>query len=87
MKKRNIHQNQELLHIFEAAGSNEKVMCVPMDFSKKDHLVIFCSGNGDILRKPFAVKNTPAGIACPFEFATGISKGYGNAGFLRQRCG
>jgi hypothetical protein len=34
MKKRNIYQNQsqELLHIFEAAGSNEKVMCVPDGF-------------------------------------------------------
>ena len=65
MKKRNIYQNQsqELLHLFEKAGSNEKVMCVPMDFAKKDHLVMFCNGNGDILRKPFSVKNTPAGIS------------------------
>ena len=65
MKKRNIYQNQsqELLHLFEEAGSNEKVMCVPMDFAKNDHLVMFCNGNGDILRKPFSVNNTPEGLA------------------------
>jgi hypothetical protein len=64
MKKRNIYQNQsqELLSLFEAVGSSAKVMCVPMDYAKKDHLVMFCNGHGDILRKPFSVKNTPEGI-------------------------
>ena len=65
MKKRNIYQNQsqELLFLFENAGNNDKVMCVPMDYAKNDHLVMFINGNGDILRKPFSVKNTQAGIA------------------------
>jgi transposase len=65
MKKRTIYQNQsqELLHLFEEAGNSAKVMCVPMDYAKKDHLVMFCNGHGDILRKPFSVKNTPEGIA------------------------
>ena len=65
MKKRNIYQNQsqEIVNLFEAAGSNEKVMCVPMDYAKSDHLVMFCNGHGDILRKPFSVKNSPEGIA------------------------
>jgi hypothetical protein len=65
MKKPNIYQNQsqELLHLFEEAASGEKVMCVPMDYAKKDHLVMFLNGHGDILRKPFSVKNTPEGIA------------------------
>jgi transposase len=64
MKKRNIYQNQsqELLSLFETAGSSAKVMCVPMDYAKKDHLVMFCNGHGDILRKPFSVKNTPEGL-------------------------
>ena len=64
MKKRNIYQNQsqELLSLFESAGSSAKVMCVPMDYAKRDHLVMFCNGNGDILRKPFSVKNSPEGI-------------------------
>jgi len=65
MKTRNIYQNQsqELLRLFEEAGNSTKVMCVPMDYAKNDHLVMFCNGNGDILRKPFSVKNTQAGIA------------------------
>jgi len=65
MKKRNIYQkqSQELLHLFEEAGSSTKVMCVPMDYAKKDHLAMFCNGHGDIFRKPFSVKNSPAGIA------------------------
>jgi transposase len=64
MKKRNIYQNrsQELLSLFEEAGNSVKVMCVPIDFAKKDHVVMFCNGYGDILRKPFSVKNSPAGI-------------------------
>jgi len=64
MKKRNIYQNQsqELLSLFEKAESSAKVMCVPMDYAKKDHLVMFCNGHGDILRKPFSVKNSPEGI-------------------------
>lgn len=36
-------------------------MCVPMDYAKKDHVVMFCNGNGDILRKPFSVKNSLEG--------------------------
>jgi len=64
MKKRTIYQNrsQELLSIFEKAGSNQKVMCVAIDYAKKDHVAMFCNGNGDILRKPFSVKNSPQGI-------------------------
>jgi len=44
MKKRNIYQNQsqEIVNLFEAAGSNEKIMCVPMDYAKKGSL-------GDVL--------------------------------------
>ena len=65
MRKTNIYQNQsqQLLKLFEEAGSGEKVMCVPMDYAKSDHLVMFCNGHGGILREPFSVKNTPEGIA------------------------
>jgi len=42
MKKRNIYLNrsQELLGLFEQAGNNAKVMCVPIDYAKKDHVVM-----------------------------------------------
>lgn len=64
MKKRNIYvnQSQELLTLFEQAGNGKKVMCVPIDYAKKDHVVMLCNGYGHILRKPFCVKNSPKGI-------------------------
>ncbi len=64
MKKQNIYQNrsQELYALFENAGNNSKVMCIPVDYAKKHHLVMFCNGYGDIIRKPFPVKNSPEGL-------------------------
>jgi transposase len=64
MKKRNIFQNQsqEILTLFETAKDRSKVMCIPMDYAKKDHVAMFCNGNGKILRKPFSIKNTPEGV-------------------------
>jgi len=64
MKKKNIYvnQSQELLGLFEEAGNSAKVMCVPIDYAKKDHVVMFCNGNGRILRKPFSIKNSPEGV-------------------------
>jgi len=64
MKKRTIYtnQSQELHRLFEQAGGGAKLMCVPMDYAKKDHVVMFCNGYGNILRKPFSVKNSPEGV-------------------------
>jgi len=64
MKKKTIfpYQSQELNSLFEQAGNNEKVMCIPIDYAKKDHVVMFCNGHGNILRKPFPVKNSPEGL-------------------------
>ena len=69
MKKKNIYPNrsQELMSLFEQAGNNAKVMCVPIDYAQKDHIVLFCNGNGDLLRKPFSVKNTPEGVVYLLE--------------------
>ncbi len=55
-------QSQELMQIFEEAGTSKKVLVVVMDYAKKEHMVMFCNGNGDILRKPFGAWNTPEGI-------------------------
>ena len=64
MKKRTIfpYQSQELNTIFEEAGNNAKVMCIPIDYAKNEHVVMFCNGHGNILRKPFPIKNSPKGI-------------------------
>ncbi|MCP3876531.1 MAG: IS110 family transposase [Desulfobacteraceae bacterium] len=63
MKKRNIFQNQSqaILSLFETADNRSSVMCVPIDYAKRDHTVMFCNGNGKILRKPFSVKNSLVG--------------------------
>ena len=65
MKTPSIYPNrsQELLALFEHAGNHAKVMCIPIDYAKNDHLVMFCNGYGQVLRKPFSVKNTPDGLA------------------------
>ena len=64
MKKKTIYSNQsqQLLGVFEEAGSNSKIMCVPIDYAKKDHMVMFCNGYDHILRKPFSVNNSPEGV-------------------------
>lgn len=64
MKKRSIYgqQSQELLRIYEEAGTSKKVLVGAIDYAKQDHVVMLCNGNGDILRKPFPVKNTPEGV-------------------------
>jgi len=45
MKKINIFQNrsQQLLRLFEKAGNRLKMMCIPIDYAKKDHMVMFCN--------------------------------------------
>ncbi len=63
MKKKTIFQNQsqEILTLFEMAQDRSKVMCIPIDYAKKDHVAMFCNGNGRIIRKPFSIKNSPEG--------------------------
>jgi transposase len=64
MKNRNIYSNQskELIGLFEDAGNPTRIMCVPIDFAKKDHIAMFCNGHGNILHKPFPIKNSPEGV-------------------------
>ncbi len=76
MKKRIIfsNQSQELLRLFEEARSGEKVMCVPIDYAKKDHMAMFCNGHGRILRKPFCVKNSPESFDTLSDLLTQVEK-------------
>jgi transposase len=64
MKNKSIfsYQSQELNSLFEEAGNNAKVLCIPIDYAKKEHVVMFCNGHGNILRKPFPIKNSPEGL-------------------------
>jgi len=36
----------------EMAQDRSKVMCIPIDYDKKDHVVMFCDGNGKIIHTP-----------------------------------
>ncbi|MGW8185834.1 MAG: IS110 family transposase [Desulfobacterales bacterium] len=64
MKRQNIYpdRSQELVALFQGAEKPSKLMCVPIDYAKKDHLVMFCNGNGEVIKKPFSVKNSADGI-------------------------
>lgn len=55
------------MRIYEDAGNSKKILVVAMDYAKKEHIIMFCNGNGDILRKPFGVRNTPEGVDYLFE--------------------
>jgi transposase len=65
MRKRSIYgdRSQELLRLYEDAGSSGRVMCVALDWAKRHHMAMLCDGGGQILRKPFAVENTAEGVA------------------------
>lgn len=56
------NQNALLRALFERASDPRKVLCVALDYAKRKHVALCCDGNGDILRKPFAVDNTVEGI-------------------------
>ena len=54
--------NPAILELFEKAGSPEKVLCVPIDYAKREHTALACNGAGHPLRKPFTLHNNPAGV-------------------------
>lgn len=55
-------QHVKVRSILEQADSPARVLCVALDFAKAKHVVLFCNGFGDILKKPFPVENSPAGV-------------------------
>src|SRR5215470_13458334 len=55
-------QHSKIRQMLEQAGSPAKVMCVAMDYAKAKHVVLFCNGFGDILKKDFPVENSTAGL-------------------------
>ena len=44
---------------------------------KKDHTVMFCNGNGKIIRKPFSIKNSKAGKGYLIEQVTKFCRHHG----------
>ena len=54
--------NPAILDLFERAGRPEKVLCIPIDYAKREHTALACNGAGLQLRGPFTLHNTPAGV-------------------------
>lgn len=50
-----------LLKLFEQAANPRHFLCVPIDFAKATHAILFCNGLGDIYKKPFNVANSKEG--------------------------
>jgi transposase len=63
--------NPAIEKLFSEAGNPAKVMCVPIDYAKKNHTALVCNGLGQRLRAPFEIHNDKEGI----EFVLGIVNG------------
>ena len=63
--------NPAIEKLFARAGSPKKIMCVPIDYAKRQHTALVCNGDGLQLRGPFNIHNTPEGV----EFLNGVVKG------------
>lgn len=63
--------NPAIENLFQKAGSPRKVMCIPIDYAKRQHTALVCNGEGKQLRGPFYIHNTPDGV----DFVEGIVKG------------
>ena len=63
--------NPAIEKLFAEAGSPKKVMCIPIDYAKRQHTALVCNGVGMQLRAPFNVHNTTEGV----DFLEDIIKG------------
>jgi len=66
--------NPAIEKLFAAAGSPKKVMCIPIDYAKRQHTALVCNGNGAQLRGPFHIHNNPAGVAFMEEVVAGLCR-------------
>jgi len=65
------HRNADVERLFNAAGRPDKVMCVALDYAKRDHTVAVCDGSGRRLRSAFNVRNNREGL----DFLIGVVEG------------
>lgn len=63
--------NPAIEKLFAHAGKPEKVMCIPIDYAKRQHTALVCNGVGMQLRGSFNIHNTTDGV----DFLDGIVKG------------
>ncbi len=55
-------KNPAIEKLFADAGSPKKVMCIPIDYAKRQHTALVCNGEGSQLRGPFNIHNNPEGV-------------------------
>ncbi len=67
-------KNPAIEKLFAAAKSPKKVMCVPIDYAKRQHTALVCNGEGSQLRGPFNIHNNPAGVAFLNEVVAGLCR-------------
>ena len=66
--------NPAIEKVFQEAGSPKKVMCVPIDYAKRQHTALVCNGKGEQLRGVFHIHNTPVGIDFVDELVRGLCR-------------
>ena len=66
--------NPAIQQLFEKAGSPRKVMCIPIDYAKKQHTALVCNGEGLLLRAPFHIHNNLAGIEFFEDIINGLRR-------------
>lgn len=66
--------NPAILELFQKAGDPAKVLCIPIDYAKRQHTALACNGAGLQLRGPFNLHNNPAGVAFVEEVVAGLCR-------------
>ena len=52
-------KNPAIEKIFKEAGSPKKVMCIPIDYAKRQHTALVCNGEGEQLKSVFTMSIGP----------------------------
>lgn len=66
--------NPAIQDLFQKARTPKKVMCIPIDYAKKQHTALVCNGDGMQLRGAFNIHNNPAGIEFLEEVIRGLCR-------------
>ncbi len=70
-------RSQEVINFFSKGILPEKLLIIPIDFAKSDHLVHFCRGTGEfILNQPLTIYNTLEGADYLEKRINGICRKY-----------
>lgn len=66
--------NPAIEKMFADAGSPKKVMCIPVDYAKRQHTALVCNGDGAQLRGTFNIHNNPAGVEFLEDVIAGLCR-------------